>query len=103
MSTLTAPLATSLVDQVKAHLANAGHDAAVRHRKTHALMRGGFLARTPEASVVLVYHQDFPPSTPEERVRMVSAYAEALTGHGITFTRARSPQGTPYLIVRRLV
>lgn len=108
MSTLTAPLATSLVDQVKHILATAGYDAAVRHRRTHALMRGGFITRQMEDRLVLVYHTTFPPTAPmeeqaREELRMMPLYADALTGKGVIFTRATSPKGIPYLIVKRLV
>lgn len=103
MTTLTAPLATSLVDQVKHVLATAGYDMAVRHRRNHTLMRGGFLVREPESGVVLVYHQDFPGSNnAQDRMTQVAKYADALPGHGFNFRTAFTPRHVPYIIVSRL-
>lgn len=104
MNDLLAPLSTHLGDQVKAVLAAAGYDMAVRHRKTAKLMRGGCFIRQPEADVVLVYHQAFPPSNnTKDRMTWVAKYADALPGHGFTFQTTFTPRGVPYIIVRRLV
>jgi hypothetical protein len=103
-ATLTAPLATSLVDIVKSHLASAGYDMAVRHRKTGQLMRGGFMVQEPESGVVVVTQKSMRHGiTPDMLNPAMENYADALTGKGLTFTRGTSARGFIYLIVRRLV